>query len=66
MKYNNINYSLNQQKKTMGIKGLNNLLRKFDIFEEISISEYAYKIVAIDTSLYVYKYKFAAGERWLT
>jgi hypothetical protein len=50
----------------MGIKGLNNLLRKFDIFEEISISEYAYKIVAIDTSLYVYKYKFAAGERWLT
>jgi hypothetical protein len=46
----------------MGIKGLNNLLRKFDIFEEISISEYAYKIVAIDTSLYVYKYKFAAGE----
>ena len=50
----------------MGIKGLNNLLKKFDIFEEISISEYAYKIVAIDTSLYVYKYKFAAGERWLT
>jgi 5'-3' exonuclease len=49
----------------MGIKGLNNLLRKFNIFDEISLSNYAYKKLAIDTSLYVYKYKFAAGERWL-
>ena len=50
----------------MGIKSLNNLLKRFEhIHEEIHLSEYAYKKVAIDTSLFVYKYKFTQGEQWM-
>jgi len=51
----------------MGIKNLNNLLRKKcpEIFELIHISEYAYKKVAIDISVFVNKYKRSVGDRWL-
>jgi len=50
----------------MGIKSLNNLLKKYEnIHKVIHLSEYAYKKVAIDTSLFVFKYKFVMGEEWL-
>ena len=52
----------------MGIKNLNKFLRdKFeDIFIPIHLSEYAYKKVAIDISLYIYKYKAICGDKWLS
>lgn len=51
----------------MGIQSLNNLLRKVcpNVFEPIHLSEYAYKKVAIDTSLFLCKYKAIKGDRWL-
>ena len=51
----------------MGIKSINKFLRKIcpEIFETIHISEYAYKKVAIDISLYLCKYKAIAGDDWL-
>jgi 5'-3' exonuclease len=51
----------------MGIKSLNKFLRDTcpDVYEEIHISEYAYKKVAIDISLYLYVFKAAYQERWL-
>lgn len=50
----------------MGIKSLNSLLKKYDeIYEPIHLSELAYTKIAIDTSLFIYKYKFAAGDKWL-
>ena len=36
-----------------------------EVYEEIHISEYAYKKVAIDTSLFLCKYKAIYGEKWL-
>jgi len=53
----------------MGIKSLNKFLRDYyhDIFEPIHISEYHFKKVAIDTSLYLCHYKAMYGEQgWLT
>ena len=52
----------------MGIKSLNVFLRKQcpEIFEEIHLSEYAYKKVAIDTSLFLCKYKAIYGDKWLS
>ena len=51
----------------MGIKSINKFLKKIcpEIFETIHISEYAYKKVAIDISLYLCKYKAIAGDDWL-
>jgi len=52
----------------MGIANLNTFLRKHcpDVFKEIHISEYAYKKLAIDTSLFLCKFKAICGDRWLT
>ena len=52
----------------MGIKNLNKFLRdKFeDVFIPIHLSEYAYKKVAIDISLYIHKYKAICGDKWLS
>ena len=53
----------------MGIKSsFNKFLRDIcpEIFEEIHISEYAYKKVAIDISLYLHKFKAVCGDRWLS
>ena len=53
----------------MGINGLNQFLRKkfSNTYEEVHISDYRYKKVAIDISLYLYKFKIVAGEyRWIT
>ena len=51
----------------MGIANLNNFLRKncIEIFEEIHISEYAYMKVAIDTSLFLCKFKAIYNDKWL-
>jgi 5'-3' exonuclease len=51
----------------MGINSLNKFLRKNcpDVYEEIHISEYAYKKVAIDASIYVCKFKAMYQDKWL-
>jgi 5'-3' exonuclease len=52
----------------MGISNLNKFLRNNcpQIYEEIHISEYSYKKVAIDISLYLCKFKTVCGDRWLS
>jgi 5'-3' exonuclease len=52
----------------MGIKGMNKFLRNNcpDIFEPIHISEFAFKKVAIDISLYLCKFKTVCGDHWIT
>ena len=51
----------------MGIKNLNKFLKKNcpNIYKEIHISEYSYKLLSIDISLYMFKYKAIYGDRWL-
>jgi len=50
----------------MGIKNLNRLLTKVcpEVFTENHISKFTFKKIAIDTSLYVCKYKVIYGEEW--
>ena len=52
----------------MGIKNLNKFLHQKcpEVFETVHISQYAFKKVAIDISLYMHKFKAIAGERWLS
>ena len=52
----------------MGIHNLNKFLIKNcpEVFEEIHISEFAFKKVAIDISLYMCKFKIVCGDAWLT
>lgn len=51
----------------MGIKNLNKFLRDKaeNLFTKIHLSEYAYKRVAIDISLYLFKFKAVCGDNWL-
>lgn len=51
----------------MGIKNLHRLLEKYSpgCYRQTHLSEYAYKKIAIDISLYLYKYKAIHGQRWL-
>jgi 5'-3' exonuclease len=51
----------------MGIKNLNQFLRKHcpNVYEEIHISQYAFKKVAVDISLFLCKFKASYQERWL-
>ena len=51
----------------MGIKNLNKFLRdkSEELFTKIHLSEYAYKKVAIDISLYLFKFKAVCGDNWL-
>lgn len=53
----------------MGIKsGYTKCIRTVaddDVYEAIHISSFAYKKVAIDTTLYIYKFKAAMGTTWL-
>jgi 5'-3' exonuclease len=37
-----------------------------DIFKPIHISEFAYDKIAIDTTLYLYKFKAALGDKWIS
>ena len=50
----------------MGIKNLNKLIRNRcpEVFEEKDISDFSFKKIAIDTSLYVCKYKVIYGDEW--
>jgi 5'-3' exonuclease len=52
----------------MGINNLNKFLRKncIHVFKEIHISEYAYKKVAIDISLFLCKFKASCGDNWMS
>ena len=52
----------------MGVKGLNTIVKKYapQCMTEIHISMYAYQKVAVDTSLYMFKYKVVFGDKWLT
>ena len=52
----------------MGIANLNQFLRKHcpEVFEDVHISEYAFKKIAIDTSLFLCKFKAICGDKWLT
>jgi 5'-3' exonuclease len=52
----------------MGIKNLHQLLRKHcpDVYVEQPLEAYRYKKLAIDASLYMFKYKTSAGDRWLS
>lgn len=51
----------------MGIKGLGKFLRTNypAIYESIHISEYSLHKIAVDTSLYIYKYKTIMGDKWI-
>lgn len=51
----------------MGINNLNKFLRAHcpEVFVPTHLSEYAYKKLAIDTSLYMCKYKYACKDNWL-
>ena len=52
----------------MGIKNLHTLLRKHcpDAYTTQPLTAYRYKKIAIDASLYMFKYKCAAGDRWIS
>ena len=52
----------------MGIKSnFNKFLKETcpEVFEEIHLSEYAYKRIAVDISLYLHKFKAVSGDNWL-
>lgn len=52
----------------MGIKNLNKIITKYfssAFTEDTDLSDFAYKKIAIDTSLYLYKYKAIGGSTWL-
>lgn len=51
----------------MGIKNLHKFLKKNcpEVYETRSISSYAFKIIPIDISLYLFKYKTIYGEHWI-
>ena len=52
----------------MGIKNLHRFLRKHTpsaYRENVSLSEYADKIVAVDINLYLYRYKSIHKDKWL-
>lgn len=52
----------------MGINNLNKFIKsKFPNCQTpVHLSKYRYKIIAIDTSNYMYRYKCAYGDRWLS
>jgi flap endonuclease-1 len=51
----------------MGIKHLHKLLQKYapNCYEKKHLSEFSYKRLAIDISLYIYKYKAIYGDKWI-
>lgn len=52
----------------MGIKGLHKFIRdKFpNVLTEIHLSHFAYEIVAVDISMYIYRYKSISSKYWLS
>ena len=61
-------FNTNPFLKQMGITNLNKFLRNNcpDVYEKIHISEYGFKKIAIDISLYLCKFKSICGDRWIT
>lgn len=51
----------------MGINNLNKILKRHapECYVEVHLYKYAFERIAIDTSLFVYKYKTIFGEKWL-
>lgn len=51
----------------MGINGLHDIIKKYapQVYHKKYLSEYAYKKVAIDTTLFLFKYKSILGDRWI-
>ena len=51
----------------MGIKNLHTFLRKTcpHVYEEVHLSEYAYKKIGVDTAIYLCKFKTSMGGLWL-
>lgn len=51
----------------MGIKNLHTFLRKSvpGVYEEIHFSEYAFRTIAVDTAIYLCKFKTSWGSEWL-
>ena len=51
----------------MGIKNLHKFLRKHcpEVYVKKKLSEYAFKKIAIDISVYLFMYKTIFGDRWL-
>ncbi|NBV29444.1 hypothetical protein EBS02_10630, partial [bacterium] len=51
----------------MGIKSLHTFLKKHCpyIYEKVPLDEYAYQKVAVDTAIYICKFKTIYGKRWL-
>ena len=51
----------------MGIKHLNKILRKYcpECYKTKKLIEYQFKKIALDVSLYMYKYKCILGDNWL-
>ena len=52
----------------MGIQGLTPFLKKFapSVFSTVYLSNFSKKKIAIDISLFLYKYKVIYGEQWLS
>jgi hypothetical protein len=51
----------------MGIKNLHTFLRKTcpHVYDEVHLSEYAYKKIGVDTAIYLCKFKTSIGPQWL-
>lgn len=51
----------------MGIRNLHDFLRKSapHVYRDVSLSDYAFKTIAIDLSIYLCKYKSTFKEKWL-
>ena len=51
----------------MGIKNLHSFLRSKcpEIYKTVHLSEFSYRKIAIDISLYMFKYKTIFGDKWL-
>ncbi len=51
----------------MGIRGLNSFLKKHcpSVYRTSNLADYGGKRIAIDTMLFLYKYKASGGDRWL-
>jgi 5'-3' exonuclease len=50
----------------MGVKGLKRFIRSLGLIESSSIEEFAHERIPIDISHYLYTYKAALGEHWLS
>jgi len=63
-------YLYKKAKVKMGIKSNFNKFisstASFNVFEEIHISQYGTKKIAIDTTLFLFKYKASLSDKWMT